>query len=61
MVDNKLVLAAEKISERFLPRMAVEHIFFLNLDPGQSSPRGAQLITRLGKFLFLGQQRPACS
>src|SRR6266478_549134 len=61
MINQKLVLSVEKLSQGFRTVWAVESIFFFNLHPRELASLPAQLIAEASEFLLFGQQRFASS
>src|SRR5438045_9541903 len=56
MINNQLTAAIEQIRQRFLSIWSVEHIFFVDLDPGQLTTRRTERVTLTSK-LFLPHEQ----
>ena len=57
VIDDQLATAGEEIAERLLSRRRVEHVILLDLDPGQGTPLGAELVAGLGQRLLFDEMR----
>src|SRR5262245_18545115 len=57
MMDDALPEPIKEISEGFLALRRLEDILLLDLDPGQSTPFGAQAVSRPHVLLLLDQER----
>src|SRR5262249_3640661 len=52
MFDEELAATVEERRQRDFPVWRIEHIFFLDPDPGQRASRGAQIIAQLRQLFF---------
>src|SRR5262245_39413969 len=60
MMDDKLTVATEQVSERLLAFGRVEHIGLLDLDPGQRAPLRAHEIAHPRECLLVLEMSLAC-
>jgi hypothetical protein len=60
VINNQLAAALKEVGKRFFAVPSLEGILLLNLFPRQVAALPAQLITQMGKFLFLAEKFLSC-